>query len=163
MDINWFVFEESYLLAIDYRIAECTLLLRIHARISIDHPKAKQAKMEGHRLPLEKQFVILEMYLNGIQYFRSINSSHLKRGVGNADGEVDLGDIHNLHFSDPAKLGNELEWKKGSRLLTLRLFFNGEVDEVHSPSRDFHLLDFTSGYLVFRAGFETMSMREIIQ
>lgn len=72
MNIDWYVFEESYLLDINYRICNSKIIISIDDKKSKQHPSASQIKS------YEDTFEEIKLVLNGVQYYRGINSIKIK-------------------------------------------------------------------------------------
>ena len=150
MNLNWYSFKESYLQSIDYQITKCKLVICIDARMSIDHPKVNQ-------LNSEQNFVNLKMVFEGIQYFRSINSSNLE-----TDPNDDYGSIYRIKVKElttvEAKLAGVMFDRKPAKLILD--YDNGTIAEVYSNVSEIKFLDFISEMLAFRIGFAGMQVIE---
>ncbi|HWR09901.1 hypothetical protein [Sporomusa sp.] len=151
MNLNWYSFEESYLLSIDYRITECKLTLYIDARMSIDHPRCHQVNL------FEQKFVELEMIFDGVQYYRSVNSSNLKTDPNDDFGSIHSIAIKELGVAERKVLGVVSDSEPAKLVLD---FQDGTTAEVYSKSTEMKFLDFVSEMLAFRVGFKSIQVCE---
>lgn len=150
MNFNWFSFDYSYLLLIDYKVALCQLTLVIDGRMSIDHPKAKEVKS------FEEHFEEIEIRLKGVQYFQTIVSKH----ISDLLPPRDIGSIDYLNFdeSDAATEGFITNPKCRNSSLFLKLG-NG-IQEMSYPYLNIKVMNFASEMLIFKAGFEEVTIQK---
>ncbi len=94
MNLDWYVFEESYLLEIDYKIAKCSLRLTIDARKSISHPDA--TKMKSY----EDWFEEIEVSFIGVQCYKGISSLNLLKNPNDDIGSIDSMSVRELDGED---------------------------------------------------------------
>jgi hypothetical protein len=89
MDLEWYLFEHSYLLDIQIMPMNNRLILRLDAKMTYDHPRAGERNTSG------KGFVEIEMAFEGAQYLKMLNSPNL---INNPN--EDIGSIESLCVDD---------------------------------------------------------------
>ncbi len=152
MTLSYYSFEESYLLAANYLIGECKIILRIDARMSTKHP------LVNHSNSIEEKFQEIEVSLSGVQYFRGINSKNLL-----SDPNEDIGSIHSIEVKDSALIEKEIiHSETDSRISKFIIDFgDGTTAEIYSKPNNLRILDFISEMIAFRAAFEEIEIRTI--
>lgn len=145
MNIDCYVFEESYLLNIDYKICNAQIILNIDAKISVNHSRASQIKK------YEDSFEELQIILNNVQYFRGINSISLKD-----DPNDDIGDIYNLYIDNSElELEDNIRFEDNGKFTKMLISKNGDniFAKINTKSKSFMFIEFSSDYIAFRAAF----------
>lgn len=89
MDLEWYLFEHSYLLDIQIIPINNQLILRLDAKMTYDHPRTSQRTDSG------KGFVEIEMAFEGVQYLKMFNSPNLI-----INPNEDIGSIESLCVED---------------------------------------------------------------
>lgn len=151
MDFNWFCFDYSYLLLIDYKVALCQLTLVIDARMSIDHPKVKEVKS------FEEHFEEIEICLTGVIYFKSIAD----KNILNHTPPHDIGSIYHLYFEESNAAKEEFITDpkiSGSNLFIKLDDGTREMPALYSSS--IRVMNFISEMLIFKAGFEDVTIQK---
>ncbi|MBL4932369.1 hypothetical protein [Clostridium paridis] len=151
MNIDWYVFEESYLTDIDYRICENILRLVIDGRFSIDHPRSEMVK------EYEDYFEEIEIVFSGVQYYRGICSKRI-----NKCPKDDRGNVEYFHIggSNTIEDGIRLEFETRG----VNIFMDNDnkfISRVFSESKDIKFVEFISEMVAFRAVFEDYKINVI--
>jgi hypothetical protein len=143
MSLDWYVFEESYLINIHYEINKCLLHLLIDAKKSIHHPEADKIKI------YEDSFELIDITLKGIQYYRGICSLNISK-----DPNSDIGSIHQLSIGTSTPEDGILMEDYDNSLLKVSMESNNQIiGEIYSQSTNIKFLELVSEMTSFRAGF----------
>ncbi|MCL6600920.1 MAG: hypothetical protein K6T81_19620 [Alicyclobacillus macrosporangiidus] len=146
MELDWYDFGESTLLATDYKPYEAKLVLTIDGRMTIDNPRSRTVKK------FEDYWEVIEIVLNGVRCCDFIRSPHMKWN------NEDLGDIYslviyqnqNVPLAGPWFHDVSLDYIKGEQRL----------HGIHSPIAK-QYCEFVSDSLAFVAGFEWLLLKAV--
>jgi hypothetical protein len=150
MKLGWYLFEHSYLTDIQINPINCTLNLRIDAKMTYDHPKTVD------NMNLEESYVEIEVLFEGVQYLRMVNSAQLLMNPNDDLGSIEQFDTKGLNSISPGltiKKNND----KNELLLDLS---DGNKVQVLSKSKEVTFLNFISEMISFEIGFEKLSIKE---
>lgn len=148
MNIDWYVFEESYLLDIDYKIVECTIEIKIDARISNNHPKV------SNMVSCRNYFEEIKIVLKGIQYLNTISSLNLS-----SKENEDLGNIDMLLLRDYSKVSDYVKIVIDKNTLKLSIEDSEQVfAEVYSKINKIKFIEFISDMIAFKAAFNEIEV-----
>lgn len=142
MNLDWYVFEESYLLKIEYNISKCSLSLLIDAKKSVSHPHVTEIKS------YEDSFETIEVKFTDILYYKGISSLNILQ-----EPNDDIGSIHELSIGvfeseDGVRIGNS------DNFSTISLENRNQIiAEVFTKSSAIQFVEFASEMISFRAGF----------
>lgn len=142
MNLDWYVFEESYLIDLNYKINKCLLNLSIDAKKSICHPEVDKIKVH------EDSFELIDITFKDIQYYRGICSLNICN-----DPNDDIGSIHQLSIgSSTSEDGIRID--NNDQLFRISMESNNQIiAEQFSQSSSIKFLEFVSEMTSFRAGF----------
>jgi hypothetical protein len=101
MDLEWYLFEHSYLLGLNVDPITCSLTIHIDAKITYEHPKAKKKNIEES---IEESFENISIVFKGVQYLRMINSINLLTNPND-----DLGSIEKLELISKELISSRLK------------------------------------------------------
>ncbi|TDF94142.1 hypothetical protein [Paenibacillus piri] len=148
MKIEWFLFEHSYLLGIEFNPIGCSLTLIIDAKITFEHPQSTE--MSNTEENYEKIAILFE----GVQYLRMINSLQLL-----SNPNEDFGSIEQLKLKSPDSIsqGLSISENENRRVLSLELS-KANVATVFSISKNLSFINFVSEMISFELGFERYSI-----
>lgn len=150
MSLEWYSFEDSYLLAIDYRQMAAILIVDIDARMSIDHPRIQ--KQGGN----EDFFSRIKLIFEGVQYYRAITSLHIKH-----DPNEDIGSIESVRIIDPYLASREFSVEQDGVRLKLSMGLTGNNKAtIYSKSGGIKILEFVSEKIAFQVGYEGLKISE---
>lgn len=96
MNLEWYLFEHSYLTGIEYNPRSCSLILKIDAKITFEHPESTGINN------LEDSFVEVTVLFEGVQYLRLISSLNLLTNPND-----DIGSIEQFHLKDSKSIRME--------------------------------------------------------
>lgn len=150
MKLEWYNFEESYLIGIDYKISECIIELLIDARITIDNPKAVISNI------YEDFFEEVKIVLKGVQHLNIINSLNLSD-----KNKEDLGNIDKLELRNYSKLKDDVNIDINKNTLKLSIEESEEVfAEVFSQINKIYFIEFISEMVAFKAAINEIELIE---
>jgi hypothetical protein len=150
MKLEWYNFEESYLIGIDYKISECIIELLIDARITIDNPKAVISNI------YEDFFEEIKIVLKGVQHLNIINSLNLSD-----KNKEDLGNIDKLELRNYSKLKDDVNIDINKNTLKLSIEESEEVfAEVFSQINKIYFIEFISEMVAFKAAINEIELIE---
>lgn len=150
MKLEWYNFEESYLIGIDYKISECIIELLIDARITIDNPKAVISNI------YEDFFEEVKIVLKGVQHLNIINSLNLSD-----KNKEDLGNIYKLELRNYSKLKDDVNIDINKNTLKLSIEESEEVfAEVFSQINKIYFIEFISEMVAFKAAINEIELIE---
>lgn len=151
MNLEWYLFEHSYLIGIEYNPIGCSLTLKIDAKMTFDHPKSNANSN------LKESFLEIEVFFEGVQYLRMLNSKNL---LNNPNDDIGSIEQFNLKNSDSVSKGLLIKEKSDKQELTLSLLEGNEVT-VFSKSKEVKFLNFISEMISFEIGFERFVIKEL--
>lgn len=143
MNLEWYSFDYSYLLSIDYRPTDCSLEVGIEARMSVDHPKSKIATS------FEDLFEEISVVFRGVQYVKLISSLNILNDPNDDHGNIE-------HFSITSGENNLglVRKRQGDKItLSVDLLTNKSV-EIFSKTKGLQFAEFISEMIAFEVGFE---------
>lgn len=150
MKLEWYNFEESYLIGIDYKISECIIELLIDARITIDNPKAVISNI------YEDFFEEIKIVLKGVQHLNIINSLNLSD-----KNKEDLGNIDKVEIRNYSKLKDDVNIGINKNTLKLSIEESEEVfAEVFSQINKIYFIEFISDMVAFKAAINEIELIE---
>lgn len=143
MSIDWYVFEESYLIGIDHKICDSTIIIKLDAKISNQHPKVSKTKS------YEDTFEEVQILFNGVQYYRGINSANILN-----DPNDDIGSVYSLQIGNNNSVEDGIRVEYKDSLMKISMDNNNEViSEIFSQSKNIKFVEFVSEMISFRAAF----------
>ena len=147
MDLEWYLFEQSYLTGINFDPIGCLLTLNIDAKITYEHPKTNSESSE-------ESFENITIRFEGVQYIRMINSLNLLTNPND-----DLGSIEQLQLKSTNSISQGLTIieNENRRIMSLDLS-EGNIIPMMSISKKLSFLNFVSEMITFEIGFENYSM-----
>lgn len=150
MKLEWYNFEESYLIGIDYKISQCIIELLIDARITIDNPKAVISNI------YEDFFEEIKIVLKGVQHLNIINSLNLSD-----KNKEDLGNIDKVEIRNYSKLKDDVNIGINKNTLKLSIEESEEVfAEVFSQINKIYFIEFISDMVAFKAAINEIELIE---
>ncbi|MEK4297400.1 hypothetical protein [Paenibacillus sp. FSL R5-0914] len=148
MKLEWYLFEQSYLLDLVNNPLGCSLTLTVDAKITFDHPKSNELSNAGSKF--EK--IIIEF--KGVQYLRMINSLQLL-----TNPNEDFGSIEQLQLKNPNSIIRGLSISKNENRVGVSLELSeANIATVYSTSKDLSIIEFVSEMISFELGFEKYSI-----
>jgi hypothetical protein len=148
MNLEWFSFDESYLISIDYHQMECKLVVNIDARMSVNHPKVQEVKN------FEDYFKKIQLIFNGVQYYKTITSSHVT-----TDPNEDIGNIEYIKMLSSETDNNNVNVTQNGERLNITLdLMNDEQASIFSRSNSITFCEFISEKVIFQVGFENLTV-----
>jgi len=143
MNIDWYVFEESYLVGIEFKICDSKIIINLDAKISNQHPKVSQIKL------YEDTFEEVQMVFNGVQYYRGINSTTILN-----DPNDDIGSVYSLRIENTNSVEEGIVFEYKDSLMKISMNNNNEViSEIFSQFKNIKFVQFVSEMITFRAAF----------
>jgi hypothetical protein len=150
MNFDWYVFEESYLLDIDYRVAKCSLRLTIDARKSVSHPDAIKIKS------YEDSFEEIELDFIGVQYYKGVSSLNLS-----TDPNEDIGSIDSMSVSEFDE-EDGIRFNESDQLYKWLIENNKQViTQIPTKTVCTKVLEFVSDYISMRVGFSDYTIKRL--
>lgn len=147
MNLDWFSFEESYLLKVEYEISKCTLHLLIDAKKSISYPEVTKIKS------YEDSFEAIEVCFKDILYYRGISSLNILNDPNEDIGSIDQLLIGTFNVEDGIGIS------KSDNLYKISMENNGEIiTELLTHSSNLQFIEFISDMISFRAGFNACTI-----
>lgn len=148
MKIEWYLFEQSYLLDLNYNPLGCSLILTVDAKVTFEHPKSNE--VSNVESSFEKIFIKFE----GVQYLRMINSLQLRTNLNE-----DFGSIEQLKVRNSNSISQGLSISKNAKRIGISLELSEtSIATVYSNSIDLSFLEFVSEMISFELGFEKYSI-----
>jgi hypothetical protein len=146
--LEWYLFEHSYLLGIEYNPIGCSMVLIIDAKVTFEHPKSRENSN------VEETYEKIAIHFEGVQYLRMINSLQLL-----TNPNEDLGSIEQLQLKSPNSISQGLSISEHENRRTLSLELSEtNVASVLSVSKNLFCLNFVSEMISFELGFENCSI-----
>jgi hypothetical protein len=151
MSIDWYVFEESYLLNMDYKICENIIFIDLDAKKSNQHPKVCEIKS------YEDTFEEIKIVFRGVQYYRGINSTNIMN-----DPNDDIGNVEWLYIGGSNTLEDGIKIEYGEKRIEIIMNNNSKlISEISSQTVDIKFIEFVSEKITFRAGFDDFEISTI--
>jgi hypothetical protein len=150
MNLDWYLFEQSYLTGFDYNPISCSLKLLIDAKLTFEHPKVDKINVKA-------TFKEIEVMFDGVQYIRLLSSPLLKDNPND-----DLGSIEQFYLKNSYSVsqGLTIENKDNKQKLSLDLS-DGNTLSVFSKSSELKFLNLISELISFELGFSEMYINEV--
>ncbi|GGL43210.1 hypothetical protein [Sporolactobacillus putidus] len=150
MNLEWYLFEQSYLMDIKYDPLGCTLKLEIDAKITFEHPDSANVSN------MEDSFKEIIVQFEGVQYLRLISSLNLLTNPND-----DFGSIEQFHLKNSDSIIQEFvtTGTDGTKILSLGLS-GDNVATVNTKSKEIKFVDFISEMISFELGFEGYTIKE---
>ncbi|HHY72331.1 MAG TPA: hypothetical protein GX497_03730 [Bacillus bacterium] len=148
MNLQWYLFDHSYLMGISYNPIDCLLTLDIDAKITYEHPKAKSINSS------EDNFENISIRFEGVQYIRMINSLNLRTNPND-----DFGSIEHLQLKslNSVSEGFSIIDENDRKIMSLNLTEDNVVT-IFTNSNSLSFLTFVSEMISFEIGFESYSI-----
>lgn len=142
--LEWFCFEESYLLSVEYNPVKCLLVIGVDARISVDYPSKAVNTHDDY-------YEEIEVILNEVQHFEVITNTHLRENPNDDIGNIEVVEIISPNLNE-VYLTNKI----------ILGFFDGTRAEVASVTKEIKFMKFISDMLAFQVGFEELGINKRI-
>ncbi len=141
--MEWYVFEESYLIYMDYNICDSKIIIDVDAKISNQHPKFSQIK--SYEDTIEDKHLVF----NGVKYYRGISSTNIQN-----DPNDDIGSVDSLRIKNGNLVEDGIRFEYKDSLMKISMDNNNEViSEIFSQSKNIKFVEFVSEMIAFRAAF----------
>lgn len=149
MNLDWYLFEHSYLTGINVDVIGCLLTLSIDAKKTYRHPNV-EAESNEHN------YQNIEFIFEGVQYWRMINSLNLL-----TNPNEDIGSIEKLCLKDSNAVSSGISFnvRGNQKIISLDLSKNSKVDLI-TTSKSLYFLNFVSEMITFEIGCEKYSINE---
>lgn len=151
MNIDWYVFEESYLLDLNYNICNSKIIISLDAKKSKQHPEANEAKL------YEDTFEELQVVLNGVVYYRGVTNENLQ-----TDPNDDMGSVYRMQIDDTELKDDGIRFSYQDSLMKITLDNNNQViSDMFSKPKNIKFIEFISEMIAFRAAYTDCMIKVI--
>lgn len=157
MDIEQYVFSQSYLKNAAFDLRSGDLIMEIDAYISMEHPGLNGIFDDGEDCDFDLFYRMIQMRFSGVQYFELIRADLYGQALEN-----DRGCIEHIQIMDAFALGQAIAYDPDLGRLDLAL--NPSLAPMACLSRNCEPLEivyFKSSVLSFLIGYDGLEITEL--